>query len=164
MPTILDLKEKREKQRVELAQLAGADSLDDAGRERFDALDKEIRSLDGDILRLERAAEYERRAAPAKIIHSPEKAEREYADLVGKFEMRQVALCLDEGRALSARPPKSFPSCATGAAIAAFLCHGPRLSAAPAKPLRAERRIRCEPCRSSIVSSPTPPPCAWARR
>lgn len=100
MPTVIELKETRGAKLAELSTFASADPSDES-RTRFDALDKEIRTLDGDILRAEKLAEYERRDAPGKIIASQDRGEREYADLVGKFELRQVALHLDEGRALN---------------------------------------------------------------
>jgi HK97 family phage major capsid protein len=98
MLRLIELKETREAKRAEAATLLKADSLDDNGRARFDALDSEIRALDGDILRHEKAAEYERRAAGKPV--KGDGAEREFSDLVGKFELRQVVLNLDEGKAL----------------------------------------------------------------
>ncbi|ATQ67712.1 MULTISPECIES: phage major capsid protein [Methylosinus] len=100
MPNLIELKESRAGKLAEMSTLTSAE-LNEESRTRFDALDKEVRTLDGDILRAEKFAEYERRYAPGKIIASPDRGEREYADLVGKFELRQAVSYLDEGRALT---------------------------------------------------------------
>jgi HK97 family phage major capsid protein len=100
MPTLIELKETRAAKVTEMGTLASAD-MSDESRTRFDSLDKEVRTLDGDILRAEKIADFERRHAEGKLIVAPDRAGREYADLVGKFEMRQVILHLDEGRSLS---------------------------------------------------------------
>jgi HK97 family phage major capsid protein len=95
MLRLIELKETREAKRAEAAAIVDGD-LDDNKRARFDTLKTELRVLDGDILRLETMAEYERRAAGKPV--TGDSADREFADLVGKFEMRQVVLNLAENR------------------------------------------------------------------
>lgn len=81
--------------RQALAELAGAESLTDEQRSKMDALDREY----GDNERRFRAAliaeDQERREAGKDL---ERRDGREWADLVGQFEVRQVALALDEGR------------------------------------------------------------------
>ncbi|WP_371054360.1 phage major capsid protein [Rhodosalinus sp. K401] len=83
--------------RQALAELAGAEALTDEARAKIDALDKEY----GDNERKLRAAliaeEEERRAAGQEL---ETRDGREWADMLAGFEMRQVALALDEGRVL----------------------------------------------------------------
>lgn len=86
--------------RQELATLAGAETLTDETRARIDALDREYQ--DGE--RRFRAAliseDTERREAGAEL---ETRAGREWDDLVQGFELRQIALALDEGRQIDGR-------------------------------------------------------------
>jgi len=83
--------------RQELAELAGAETLTDETRSKMDTLDREYQ----DNERKFRAAlineDAERREAGAEL---ETRSDREWSDLVGKFELRQVATALDEGRTL----------------------------------------------------------------
>ncbi len=74
MPTLIDLKETRAAKVAEMSALAKPD-LNDEARARFDAIDCEIRALDGDILRLEKIAEYERRADATPVSGDPMRRE-----------------------------------------------------------------------------------------
>lgn len=83
--------------RQSLAELAGAETLTDETRSKIDNLDREY----GDNERRYRAAliaeDTERREAGVDL---ETRSDREWADIMRGFEMRQVALALDEGRAL----------------------------------------------------------------
>lgn len=84
--------------RQELAELAGAEALTDEQRSRMDVLDREY----GDNERRLRAAliaEDEERREAGRDLETRE--DRQWGELVAGFELRQVALHLDEGRALS---------------------------------------------------------------
>jgi len=86
--------------RQALADLAGAETLTDETRAKIDSLDKEY-------------ADNERRYRASLISEDTERREagkeletregRQWADLVAGFELRQVALALDEGRSLDGR-------------------------------------------------------------
>lgn len=83
--------------RQQLAELAGAESLTDETRSKMDALDQEYR--DGERkFRAALIAENEEREEAAGELET--RSERELAELIGRFELRQVALALDEGRAI----------------------------------------------------------------
>ena len=81
--------------RQALAELAGAETLTDETRAKMDTLDREYQ----DNERRYRAAlineEAEREAAKGEL---EGRSAREWHDMLGAFEMRQVALHLDEGR------------------------------------------------------------------
>jgi HK97 family phage major capsid protein len=81
--------------RQALAELAGAETLTDETRSRIDTLDREY----GDNERRFRAAligeNEEREAAKGEL---ETRSSREWNDVLAGFEMRQIALYLDEGR------------------------------------------------------------------
>lgn len=83
--------------RQALAQLAGQESLTEEQRSKFDGLESEYQ----DNERRYRAAliseDEERREAGSEL---ETRSEQEWRDLMGRFEVRQVALALDEGRTL----------------------------------------------------------------
>lgn len=84
--------------RQKLANLAGKEKpTDDEAREMAE-LDKEYQTNEVRFRAALVAENTERRAAGAEL---ETRSERQFADLIAGFEMRQVALHLDEGRALS---------------------------------------------------------------
>ncbi len=86
--------------RSELSALVGkADTTEDEIRS-IEALDGEYRSNEVRYRAALIAEDGERREAGAEL---ETRSDREFADLVAGFEMRQVVLALDEGRALSGR-------------------------------------------------------------
>jgi HK97 family phage major capsid protein len=86
--------------RQALAEMAGAETLTDETRAKMDTLDREYQ-------------DNERRFRAALICESEERekakgeletrSDRQWSDLVAGFELRQVALALDEGRTLDGR-------------------------------------------------------------
>lgn len=86
--------------RQSLAELSGQETLTDETRSKIDVLDREY----GDNERRFRAAliseEHERREAGEEM---ETRAGAEWSELMAGFEVRQVVLNLDEGRALSGR-------------------------------------------------------------
>lgn len=83
--------------RQALAQMAGAETLTEETRSKMDSLDREYQ----DNERRFRAAlinEAEEREAAKGELET--RSDRQWSDLVAGFEMRQVALTLDEGRTL----------------------------------------------------------------
>lgn len=83
--------------RQQLAGLVANDNASDDERRSIEALDKEYRDNEIRYRGALIAEDQERREAGAEL---ETRGEREWANLVGRFEVRQVALALDEGRAL----------------------------------------------------------------
>ena len=83
--------------RQALAELAGQETLTDEQRSKMDTMDREYQ----DNERRYRAAlineQEEREAARGEL---ETRGAAEWAEMMGRFEMRQVALALSEGRAL----------------------------------------------------------------
>ncbi len=128
---------------------------------------RQMESLDGEYRAerdpLPRRAHRRGRGAQAtpRTIWKPA-ATREYADLIDKFELRQVALCLDEGRALDGADRRGRAGTAQPGRL-------PRRAGAVAGAGTSRRRDRRQrharpdrPCRSSTGCSPTPPRRGWA--
>lgn len=84
--------------RQALAGLVGKDSPTDDETRQMEAMDAEYRSNETRFRAALIAEDTERRDAGADL---ETRGGREWAELIGKFELRQVALALDEGRALS---------------------------------------------------------------
>lgn len=84
--------------RQKLANLAGKEKPTEDETREMDALDKEYQTNETRFRAALIAENTERRAAGAEL---ETRADRQFADLVAGFEMRQVALHLDEGRALT---------------------------------------------------------------
>ena len=84
--------------RQRLAELVGKDSPSDDETRSMESMDTEYRSNETRYRAALIAEDTERREAGADL---ETRSDREYAELVGRFELRQVALALDEGRALS---------------------------------------------------------------
>ena len=86
--------------RQALAEMAGQDTLTDETRNKMDAMDGEYQ----DNERRYRAAligeDEQRQAAKGEL---ETRSSKEWAEMVAGFEMRQVALYLDEGRAIDGR-------------------------------------------------------------
>jgi HK97 family phage major capsid protein len=79
MPNLFELKETRAAKVDELRKIDFA--AGDENRKRFDALDGEVRTLDADILRAEKLAEAERRAAATLVRPGQDSAEGRAADV-----------------------------------------------------------------------------------
>lgn len=86
--------------RQSLSELAGKPEPSADEVRSMDSLDAEYRTNETRYRAALVAEDGERRAAGAEF---ETRSDREYADLVAGFELRQVALHLDEGRALSGR-------------------------------------------------------------
>ena len=86
--------------RQALAGLVGKDKPTDDEVRNIEAMDLEFRSNETRFRGALIAEDTERKDAGAEL---ETRSDREFADLVAGFELRQVALALDEGRALSGR-------------------------------------------------------------
>lgn len=84
--------------RQKLATLAGKEKPTEDETKEMDALDKEYQTNETRFRAALVSETAERRAAGAEL---ETRSDRQFADLVAGFEMRQVALHLDEGRALT---------------------------------------------------------------
>jgi HK97 family phage major capsid protein len=84
--------------RQKLAGLAGKEQPTEDETKEMDTLDKEYQTNETRFRAALTAENVERRAAGAEL---ETRTDRQFADLVAGFEMRQVALHLDEGRALT---------------------------------------------------------------
>ncbi len=84
--------------RQKLANLSGKEKPTEDETKEMDALDKEYQTNEVRFRAALVAENTERRAAGAEL---ETRTDRQFADLVAGFEMRQVALHLDEGRALT---------------------------------------------------------------
>lgn len=94
----LKISRRQSEIRQKLASLAGkATPSEDEVRE-MDGLDKEYQSNEIRYRAALTSESTERRAAGAEL---ETRSERQFSDLIAGFEMRQVALHLDEGRALT---------------------------------------------------------------
>lgn len=83
--------------RQTLAGLVGKDTPTDDETRQMGDLDAEYRSNETRFRAALISEDEERQDARGEL---ETRSDREYADLIGQFEMRQVALALDEGRAL----------------------------------------------------------------
>lgn len=86
--------------RQSLAALVGKDAPSEDETRSMETLDAEYRTNETRYRAALIAEDSERREAGSEL---ETRADREFADLVAGFEMRQVALALDDGRALSGR-------------------------------------------------------------
>lgn len=84
--------------RQKLANLSGKENPTEDETKEMDALDKEYQTNEVRFRAALVAENTERRAAGAEL---ETRTDRQFADLIAGFEMRQVALHLDEGRALT---------------------------------------------------------------
>ncbi|RWA76668.1 MAG: phage major capsid protein [Mesorhizobium sp.] len=84
--------------RQALAELVGKEKPTDDETRAMEGMDAEYRSNEARYRAALVAEDTERSAAKDDL---EKRSDREYADLIGRFEMRQVALMLDEGKALS---------------------------------------------------------------
>lgn len=83
--------------RQSLAAIVGNDKPSEEETRSMESLDCEYRSNETRYRAALIAEDQERRDAKGEL---ETRAERDFAELVGRFELRQVALALDEGRAL----------------------------------------------------------------
>lgn len=84
--------------RQSLSELVGKDKLTEDETRSMETMDAEYRSNETKY-RAALISEDEERSAAGKDLET--RSDKEYADLIGKFEVRQIALALDEGAALS---------------------------------------------------------------
>lgn len=84
--------------RQSLAGLVGKEKPDESEIRNIEAMDAEFRTNETRYRAALIAEDDERRDAKDEL---ETRTEKEFADLIGKFEMRQVALALDEGQQLS---------------------------------------------------------------
>ena len=84
--------------RQSLSELVGKDKLTEDETRSMETMDAEYRSNEAKFRAALISEDTERREAGADL---ETRDGKEYADLIGKFEVRQVALALDEGAALS---------------------------------------------------------------
>lgn len=83
--------------RQSLAELVGKETPSDEETRSMETLDREYRQNEIKYRAALISEDEERREAGAEL---ETRSDREYSELVGRFEMRQVALALDEGRVL----------------------------------------------------------------
>jgi HK97 family phage major capsid protein len=84
--------------RQSLSELVGKPELSEDETRSMEALDKEYRGNEAKYRAALISEDEERREAGDEL---ETRSDKEYADLIGRFELRQVALALDEGSALS---------------------------------------------------------------
>ncbi|WP_306253893.1 phage major capsid protein [Parvularcula sp. IMCC14364] len=84
--------------REELAALAANDNLTDENRTKLDMLDREYQDNEKRYRAALISEDTERKEATEDL---EGRSEQEWSDLLKRFEVQQVALALDEGRALS---------------------------------------------------------------
>lgn len=84
--------------RQQLASLVGKETPTEDETRQMESLDGEYRTNETRYRAALTAEDTERREAGADL---ETRSDRQFAELVGRFELRQVALSLDEGRALS---------------------------------------------------------------
>ncbi len=83
--------------RQSLAGLLAKGALDEAEQRSMDTLDTEYRGNESKFRAALIVEDTERREAGEELEN---RSDRQFSDLISKFEMRQVALALDEGKAL----------------------------------------------------------------
>ncbi len=86
--------------RQALAEMAGAETLTDETRSKMDAMDGEYQDNERKFRAALIGEDEQRQAAKGEL---ETRSSKEWAEMMAGFEMRQVALHLDEGAALSGR-------------------------------------------------------------
>lgn len=97
MLTSRKLELRRSEIRQSLAELAANDNLTDETRSKITDLDREYQDTEVKYRAALISEDDERREAGNEL---ETRSDREWSELMGKFEVRQVALALDEGRGL----------------------------------------------------------------
>jgi HK97 family phage major capsid protein len=98
MLTSVRLQKRQSELRQQLAVLAGKDNPDENEIRSMADLDKEYATNEQRFRAALIAEDTERRDAKGEL---ETRSDREYSDLLGKFELRQVALHLDEGHVIN---------------------------------------------------------------
>lgn len=98
MLELVKISRRQSEIRQALAAIVGKDKPSEDETRSMETLDAEYRTNETRYRASLIAEDSERREAKGEL---ETRGDREYADLIGKFEMRQVALALDEGRALN---------------------------------------------------------------
>ncbi len=93
----IKLQRRQSEIRQSLAELAGAETLTDETRSKIDKLDREYRDNETRYRAALIAEDEQREEAKGEL---ETRSGTEWAEMMGKFELRQVALALDEGKAL----------------------------------------------------------------
>ena len=91
------LQKRQSEIRQELASLVGKETPTDDETRSMESLDKEYQNNEVRYRAALVSEDTERRDAGAEL---EKREDREFSDLIGKFELRQAVLALDEGRAL----------------------------------------------------------------
>ena len=97
MLTSRKLELRRSEIRQSLAELAANDNLTEETRSKINDLDREYKDTEVKYRAALISEDDERREASSELEN---RSDREWSELMGQFEMRQVALALDEGRRL----------------------------------------------------------------
>ncbi|MDP1583931.1 MAG: phage major capsid protein [Bradyrhizobium sp.] len=97
MLTSVKIQKRQSEIRQHLAALVGKEKPDETEQRSMTELDTEYQTNEARFRAALIAEDTERREAGASL---ETRGDREYSDLVNKFEMRQVVLALDEGRVL----------------------------------------------------------------
>ncbi|MGO4643236.1 phage major capsid protein [Mesorhizobium sp. 2RAF45] len=98
MLTSVTIQRRQSEIRQALAELAGKEKPSDDETRKMGELDTEYRSNETRYRAALTAEDTERREAGADL---ETRGDREFAAMINRFEMRQIALLLDEGKALS---------------------------------------------------------------
>jgi HK97 family phage major capsid protein len=96
----LEITRRQSEIRQKLAGLAGKEKPTEEETKEMDALDKEYQTNETRFRAALTSENIERRAAGAEL---ETRTDRQFSELIAGFEMRQVALHLDEGRAMSGK-------------------------------------------------------------
>ena len=100
MLTSVTIQRRQSEIRQSLAEVVGKDTPTEDETRSMEALDKEYRLNETRYRAALTAEDQERRDAKGEL---ETRSDRQFAELVAGFELRQVALALDEGRALDGR-------------------------------------------------------------
>ena len=98
MLTSTTIQRKQSEIRQQLAELAGAETLTDETRSKIDDLDRQYQDGERKLRAALIAEDEERRDAGAEL---ETRSDREWADMMSGFEVRQIVFALDEGRELT---------------------------------------------------------------
>lgn len=97
MLTSKKLELRRSEIRQNLAELAGAETLTDETRSKIDDLDREYQDTERKYRAALISEDEQREEAKGEL---ETRSDKEWSEMMGRFELRQVAFALDEGRKL----------------------------------------------------------------
>lgn len=145
--------------RQTLSELVGKDHPTEDETRRMEELDREYRSNETRYRAALVAEDEERRDAGAEL---ESRSAQEWSDLMAGFEMRQVALALDEGRQLDGKTAEIVSELRSAGGFRGIRSRGRRWRSARARPSRAARPIPSRRARSSTGCFRSPSRRAWA--